>query len=236
MQFIPVRTPTLTPPQDDLLAVLDTVLPTLCERDIVLVSSKVVAIHQGRCVAKDTVNKADLIAAEAEMVIPRSYWKTPLTITNHAFISGAGIDESNGSGYYVLLPEKPFSFAQLLHEFLRQKYKLKELGIIITDSHSTPFRLGASGVALAWWGIDPLRDHRGRADLFGRKIKAERSNLVDGLAAGATVLAGEVDESTPVIIARDVPGVTYLEGLTRDRLFTEYQDDTFRVLYENWLP
>jgi F420-0:gamma-glutamyl ligase len=236
MQFIPVKTRTLMPPQDDLLAVLDETLPPLMEGDILLVSSKVVAIHQGRCVSPSVANKKDLIIAEADVVIPRIYWNSPLTITNHAFIGAAGIDESNGDEHFILLPSDPFGFAQSLHAHVLKKHSLSTLGAIITDSHSTPLRLGATGIALAWWGIEPLQDHRGRLDLFGRPIKIERSNLVDGLAAGATVLAGEVDESIPVVIARGVPNVTYRDGLTRDQLFSEYKDDTFRVLYENYLP
>ena len=236
MQFIAVKTRTILPPHDDLFEALDNTLPLLLEGDIVLVSSKVVAIHQGRCVPYSEASKSDLIKAEADVIIPRPYWGSPLTITNHAFIGAAGIDESNGAEHYVLLPKEPFSFAKELHTHLLKKFQLDNLGVIITDSHSTPLRMGATGISLAWWGIDPLQDHRGRLDLFGRAIQVERSNLVDGLAAGATVLAGEVNESIPVVIARRVPNVTYTNELTRDRIFSEYKDDTFRVLYEAWLP
>lgn len=236
MQFISIKTRVLTPPQDNLFAVLDETLPALVAGDILLVTSKVISIHQGRCVSYLESSKADLLLQEADVLIPRPYWNSPLTITNHAFIGAAGIDESNGDGHFILLPEEPFSFAQELHAYLTKKYSLATLGIIITDSHSTPFRFGATGVALAWWGIDPLQDHRGRLDLFGRAIQVERSNLVDGLAAGATVLAGEVDECIPLVIARNVPNVTYTNEPTRNRLFSKYSEDTFRVLYEAWLP
>lgn len=236
MELIPVKTRVLTPPQDDLFAVLSESLPPLKEKDIVLVSSKVVAIAEGRCVPIAGADKEALVAGETDFMIPREYYRTPLIVVSHTFLGAAGIDESNGGGHYVLLPTDPFASAARLHEYLRETYSLKELGVIITDSHSQPFRYGATGVALAWWGILPLFDHRGRRDLFGREIQYERSNLVDGLAAGATVVMGEVDESIPVVIARGVPQVQFTAEPTKDTLFVPYREDLFRVLYEKFLP
>jgi dihydrofolate synthase / folylpolyglutamate synthase len=235
MQLIPVKTNILKPPQDDLLVVFKKYLPLLQEKDVVLISSKVVAIHEGRTVLMTEANKQDLISKEADLVIPRPYWPSPLTVSHHAFLGAAGIDESNGDGYYILLPEDIFASAQWLQAWLKAEYKLNELGIIITDSHSVPFRFGATGVALAWWGIEPIEDCRGRADLFGRIIQYERSNLVDGLAAGATVLMGEVDECTPIVIARDVPRLIYTQANTKEKLLVPFRQDTFRVLYERYL-
>jgi len=48
MQWIPIKTRTLFPPQDDLFAVFDESLVDVQEGDIVLVTSKVLAIYQGR--------------------------------------------------------------------------------------------------------------------------------------------------------------------------------------------
>lgn len=236
MQFIPVKTRILLPPQDDLFAVLRESLPPLQNGDVVLISSKVVAIHQGRCVKKGTVRKGDLVAAEADFIIQREYASAPLTVTQHAFLGAAGIDESNADDHYILLPEHTFAFAEEVYQYLKKQYGLTECGVIITDSHSAPFRYGATGVALAWWGITPMEDHRGRSDLFGREIKYERSNLVDGLAAGAVVVSGEVDECIPVVIARDVPRLTFTTENTKDQLLVPYHEDHFRVLFETFLP
>lgn len=236
MEYIAVPTRVLQPPQDDLFAVLDAALPPLQERDIVVVTSKVVSIHEGRCVPITGTKKEALVAAEADLIIPRPYWATPLTITRNAFLGAAGIDESNGNGYYILLPEDAFVSAERIHSYLRKRTGLSEIGVLITDSVSMPLRYGATGIAIAWWGFAPLQDHIGREDLFGRQIRAERSNLVDGLAAGATVVGGEVNECIPVVIARAVPGVTFVTGNTRDHLFSPYEDDTFRALYEKHLP
>lgn len=236
MHFSPVKTKRFEPPQDDLFAELDRSLPALGEGDILLVSSKVVAIDEGRCVEAAAVEKSAVVATEADLLIERPYWPTPLAISNHAFIGAAGIDESNGGGYLVLLPKDPFASAQRMHEHLCRTHGLERVGVILTDSRSLPLRYGASGVAIGWWGISPLRSHIGERDLFGRPLRYERSNVVDGLAAAATVLMGEVAEQTPIVIARSVPGMEFTTHHTREELFCPYAEDTFRILYERFLP
>jgi F420-0:gamma-glutamyl ligase len=236
MHVIPVTTPVLRPPQADLQAALQLSLPSLLEGDVLVISSKVVSLDEGRCLPVVGSDKEALVATEAELFIPRPYWNRPLTVARHAFVGSAGIDESNGDGHYVLLPVDVFASAQRLWQWVRAVYGLARCGVIISDSASAPFRLGASGIALAWWGIEPLRSHQGRHDLFGRAIVAERSNVVDPLAAAAVLVGGEVDESTPVVIAREVPGLTYTDRDTRDQLLVPFTEDIFRVLYERWLP
>jgi len=80
MQFIPVTTRVLIPPQDNLLEVLKESLTDVREGDVLCISSKVVAIHEGRCIPKDGVDKQQLTAGEADIVIPRSYWPSALTV------------------------------------------------------------------------------------------------------------------------------------------------------------
>ena len=233
MEFIAVKTRIVLPPQDDLFAVIIESLTDVQEGDVVLVSSKVVAIGEGRCVPIGGVDKHELIRTESDFVIPTEYRPFPLVIKNHTFLGAAGIDESNGNGYYILLPEDCFASAERLHDFLCSKYHVKNLGVIITDSRSLPLRFGASGVALGWWGIRPLQSHIGEPDLFGRPFRYERSNIVDGIAAAANLVGGETDECTPIVIARGVPNLSFVTGDTRAELFSPYEEDTFRVLYKD---
>lgn len=232
MQFIPIQTQILRPPQDDFYAVLGRALQDVQERDIVCVSSKVIAIHEGRCVSMSDAGKEELVAAEADHLISAAYRDTPLTIKFHTFLGAAGIDESNGDGYYILLPEDPFASAERLHSYLKERFGLREVGVVVTDSRSQPMRFGATGVALAFWGVEPLVSHIGKQDLFGREIRHERSNIVDGIAAGACVVSGEVAECRPLVIARDVPQVTFREGNGKDMLMSPPDEDMFRALYE----
>lgn len=235
MELIPIKTRIIQPPQDDLFTVLDESLPVIGEKNVILISSKVVAIHEGETVLIEGVDKQELVKKAADLIIPRPYWATPLTVAHNTFLGSAGIDESNGNGHYILLPKNIFVSAKNIYDYLKNKFSLNELGVIIVDSHSSPFRFGATGVALGWWGVEPLEDCRGRKDLFGRAILYERSNLVDGLAAGATVLMGEVDECTPVVIAKDIPRLKFVDANTREQLLVSFEEDTFRVLYDKYL-
>lgn len=235
MEYLPVRTKIMQPPQDDLLAVLDESLKEVKEGDIVAVSSKVVSIHEGNCVPIKSVNKAELIQQEADLSIDRSYWSSPLTIKHHAFIGTAGIDESNANGHYVLLPKDPFLSAKVIHSYLQSRFNLKNVGVIITDSHSSPLRRGAFGVSIGIWGFVPIINHVGEEDLFGRTFKIEVSNLADALAAGAGVVMGETSECQPVVIIRGTPGITFTEQNMKESYFVNFEDDTYRVLYEDFL-
>ncbi len=235
MELLPVKTRVLVPPKDDLFSVLDESLVSLQEGDIVCISSKVVAIHQGRCVPSQNQDKYELARKEADLVIEREYQKSPLLVKQSTFIGSSGIDESNANGYFVLMPENLFEFAHELRDYLRKRFNIKNVGVIVTDSRSLPLRYGATGVSLSFWGFKPLIDLRGRKDLFGREIRIERSNLADGIAASSNVVMGEVSEGTPVVIVRNVPGVTYTEENTPAELFTGFEHDNFRVLYERFL-
>lgn len=234
MQFIPIKTRIMQPPKDDIYEVLEESLPPLKEEDVVLISSKVVAIHQGRCIQKADANRGQLVVSEADVVIHREAY-SPLTITHNTFLGSAGIDESNGNGYLILLPKDIFNVARDIYAYLKRKHRLQKLGVIITDSRSQPFRFGALGVGLGFWGVEPLQNHIGKKDLFGREMRYERSNIIDGLAAGAVTVAGEVDECQPVVIARDVPHLTFTEKNCRDELFVSPEEDRFKVLYEQYL-
>lgn len=235
MQLIPITTPVLQPPQDDLFVAFDTSLSEVKERDIVVVSSKVVAIHEGACVPKATHNKTSLVDSESELTIARNYWSTPLTVKHHAFIGSAGIDESNGGGYYVLLPKDPFTSAKAIYDYLRTRFSVREIGVVITDSHSTPMRRGAIGISIGYWGFRPIRSYVGEPDLFGREMEVEVANVVDGIAAGATVVMGEAAECLPIVIVRDVPKVSYTNEPLKHQHMMSFKDDSFRVLYERFL-
>ena len=75
----------------------------------------------------------------------------------------------------------------------------------------------------------------GKPDLFGREFRIEVSNIADAIAAGAGLVMGETDECQPVVIATEVPGITFEDKNTKDELFVAPKDDTFRVLYEDFL-
>ena len=134
------------------------------------------------------------------------------TVTRGVMVGSAGIDESNGNGYYVLYPKDPYQSAKRILSWFKKSYNLKNIGIIITDSTSTPLHRGAIGFALSYAGFDPLRDYRGTCDLFGREIKSEMSNIPDSLAAAAVAVMGECDERIPVAIIRGLHNITFISN------------------------
>lgn len=202
---------------------------------MVAITSKIVAIHQGRCVSMAQVGDKDkLIEQEADLFLPRDLvphqWAL-LTIKDGTLLPTAGIDESNANGYYILMPHDPDKFAQEMWLFLRQEFKVKELGVIITDSRTVPMRWGVSGVSLGYYGFDPLADYRGTPDIFGRKMKISMANVVDALAVGAVYLMGEGSETQPLVLIEDLPQVKFEESPThRQMLKVDSENDLFAPL------
>ena len=127
MEIIPIKTRILQPPNDNLMTALIDALPELKEGDIIVVSSKVVAIDEGRTVPVEGSDKQALARQEADYVIERDYWPTPLTVIKNAFIGTAGIDASNAGNHYVLLPKDAFKSAARIRGQLLKKYNIKKL-------------------------------------------------------------------------------------------------------------
>ncbi len=222
MKLRTVKTKILVPPNDDLLMAIEKAIPKLKEKSIVVITSKVVSIWEGRCVpATKFPDKDKLIKQEADFYLPRTMvpgaWAMH-TLKDNVFIPSAGVDESNADGFYILWPKNPKQTAKKLWLWLKQHYSVKELGVIITDSHSMPLRRGVMGISLAHYGFEPLKDYRDELDLFGRPFKMTLTNIADGLAAAAVVMMGEGAERTPVAVVEDIPWVHFTEKPKRSRL------------------
>jgi len=216
IEAIPTRK--LTPPQDNLYEVLGEALPTLSERSIVVVTSKVVAIHQGRCIplVEGGIDRDELAYKEADLLVPKDIVPGEyilFTIKNQTLIASAGIDKSNASDHMVLWPNKLGETALEIHRFLKEKHKLTELGVIITDSHVVMMRRGTMGISLSHFGFNPIRDYRGTPDIFGRHLQVQVANVVDALAAAAVLTMGEGKEQTPLAIISELEGVEFSEDL-----------------------
>lgn len=184
----------------------------LNDASIVAVSSKVIALCQGRVVDKSAINKTDLVKQEADYYTLEGFKKHGLcfTITNNTLISAAGIDESNADDYFVLWPENPQRVANELRKFLCKRFNLRHIGVIITDSSSMPpMRAGAIGIMLAHSGFTAVEHLASTEDLFGRAFKVAKSATGSGLAAAANVVMGEGIEQTPIAVITNVPFVTF---------------------------
>lgn len=236
MQFVPIKTRKFLPPQDDIYDLLNFHLPKIREGDILVITSKVLGIHQGRCVKieKDTfAERNQLIMREADWYIPPSKRKNMrwhLTIKDLTLIADAGIDRSNGRGYYILWPKDTTKLLKEIRNYLRKKYKIKKLGLITIDSHLVPLRAGTMGISTGFYGFEPLRDYRGTPDIFGRKLKYTRANIVDPLAAISALIIGEGNEQTPMLLIRGVKFIKFTDKNTTAKLVYPPHMDIYKPL------
>jgi putative folate metabolism gamma-glutamate ligase len=209
MHVIPIKIAKVRP-FTKLLALLDRSLAELREGSIVAITSKLVSITQGRMVKMGEAKKQELIEREADYFLPgKTRYHLTLTIKDGLLIPAAGIDESNGGGYYILWPDDPQGVANQVRAHLARRWKLKAVGVMITDSKTTPLRRGTTGVAIAHSGFAALRSYIGKPDLFGRKLKVTKANILDGLAAAAVLVMGEGSERIPLAVIEDVAFVDF---------------------------
>jgi len=236
MDIIPIKTRIVQPPKDNIYDILDGL--ELQEKDVLLVTSKILAIHQGRTIPVSEVkDKDELIKKEAEVFIPRGECPGEyviLTVKNSTLIPSAGIDESNADGYYILWPEKPEKEAKKICKYLKKRNNIKKLAVIITDSHTTPLRWGVMGISTGFFGLNPLKDYRGTKDIFGREIKMSQSNIVDALAVMGVLAMGEGDERKPMAIARGVENIEFTDKETYEDLLIPTKEDIYYPLLKKF--
>lgn len=205
-------------------------LPVVRDRSVIVVTSKIVALAEGRFVACRTEReRVRLIRQESQWSMKTKY--TWLTIKDGMVLANAGIDQSNADGKCVLLPRDSFKSAVIIRRFLLNRFRLKRLGVIITDSRITPLREGVSGVAIGFAGFRGLRDYRGQPDLFGRRLEMTRTNVADSLAAAAVLLMGEAAERKPLAVIERAP-VVFRERVRRTELLIDPKEDMYRPLFE----
>ena len=232
-----IKTRPLIPPKDNLLSVIKESVLSLKEESIIVVTSKVVSIWQGKCVEiTSKIKKDNLIKEEADLYLDRDNnlpESVMLTIKENILIPTSGIDESNANGYYILWPEKPFKAAKEIYNFLKEEYKLKKFGVIITDSHTTPLRTGIIGIGLAHYGFNPLRDYRGKEDIFGRKLKMSQTNIVDSLSAAAVYEMGEGAEQTPIAVIEGAGKIEFEEKDYSKALEININEDIYSPLLKS---
>ena len=211
MRAVPIKTKKIRARTGSIFLILDNYVQKMPEGSVLAVTSKIISLCEGRVVGARGTNKDKLVEDEAEFFLPRklSRYKIMFAIKNGILAPSAGIDESNTDGYYVLWPKDPQKTANEIRKYLAGRFKLKRVGVIITDSKTTPLRWGTSGVSIAHSGFEALKDYIGTPDIFGRKLKMTKANIMDALAASAVLVMGEGKEQTPLAIIEDLPFVKF---------------------------
>lgn len=224
----PVKT-RLFKENEDLAAFIGEHIQTPKNGSIIAIASKIVALSEGR-VAPLAGDTEGLIKQESEWM--RHVWGTWwLTVRDGTVVVNAGIDESNADGKLVLLPKDSFESAQRLYSSVLQNTRIRNFGVIITDSRIQPARAGVVGVALGYAGFRGVRDYRGTSDLFGRPLAVTQTDVADSLATAATLVMGEGKESQPLVVIEGAP-VEWTDAVDRNELKIPREQDMFKHLFD----
>lgn len=197
MEITPIKTK-LFKQGDDLNKFLFAHLPPLKNGDIICLSSKVAGLAEGRIYPK--TEKLKLIKQESSYVK-----KTALcyfTVRQGLICANAGIDESNAFDKIILLPKAPYKTADNLRRTLIKHYKIKNLGVILTDSFILPLRSGVINIAIAYSGFYGVENLINKKDLCRRSLKMTLVNKADALATAAGYCMGECSNQTPLAVIR----------------------------------
>lgn len=210
MNVTPIKTKIVTG-EDRLEDILTLYLPPLQDKSIVAITSKIISICQGRVLPKSSCNKKDLISSEADYLLESDHnpYDISLTLKNGILIPSAGIDESNGDDVYILYPDDIQQTAVEIWNHIKTINKINNLGVIITDSHTTPMRRGVTGISLGWCGFNPIYSYIGRPDIYNNPLKVTQINILDALATSSVFIMGEGNEVTPIAIISDAPKIEF---------------------------
>lgn len=189
--------------------------------DVLVVTSKIVSKAEGRHLKLSSVQPGaeairlaeetrkdprivELVLRESRLISRKA---VGVLVTQHrlGFVSAnAGIDQSNVDGSdetVLLLPTDPDRSAADIRSALRERTGI-QVGVVISDSHGRPFRIGNVGVAIGVAGLPAALDLRGKPDLFGRELKISIQGYADLVASAANLVTGEADEGRPVVLVR----------------------------------
>ena len=219
-----------------ILHALATAKIELADGDVLAIAQKIVSKAEGRLVrladvqasnrALEVASQTDKDPRVVELILQESdeisRMRQGVLIVRHrlGFTSAnAGIDRSNvaqigADETVLLLPLDPDASAAQLREEIKAKLGV-QVGVVITDSHGRPFRMGTVGVAIGVAGIPALWDRRGEPDLYGYQLQHTDIGVADEIAAAAGLLMGQAAEGMPVVLVRGL-NLPITEGKATD--------------------
>jgi coenzyme F420-0:L-glutamate ligase/coenzyme F420-1:gamma-L-glutamate ligase len=188
------------------------------DRDLLVVSQKIVSKTEGRvvrladvAVSDEARSVADEIGRDPRLVqvilgesrrIVRKAKDVLIVETRHGFVcANAGVDQSNvDADTACLLPEDSDRSAGALRAHLRTLTG-HDLAIIVADTFGRPWREGLVNVAVGLAGLEPIVSYLGQLDPAGHVLQATILALADELAGAAEPVMGKLDR-VPVAIIR----------------------------------
>ena len=212
MKITPLHTSKIEAGATTIGAVLDTAFTTLPERSVVVVTSKIIALCDNRVALIAGTDREALIRQQSSWYHDPpadTQFRYHFTISQNTLIPAAGIDISNGNGYYVLWPANAVASANHIRRHLTKRFGVKALGVIVTDSTISLSRWGTQGIAIGHSGFKAVNSYIGQPDLFGQTLQLSQANLAGGLAAAAVVVMGEGAEQTPLALIENPPNLEF---------------------------
>src|SRR5712691_5263538 len=215
-------------------------------RDLVVIGQKAVSKAEGR-----VIDIGDVTPSARALKIAKRTGKSPgfveivlkesskvLRADEDAFIVrtkrgatclNAGVDKSNveGNSRYALLPQDPDASARRLRKRIKQLTG-KEVGVVICDTRSRPFRKGQVEESIGVAGLNPLVDYRGQKDLFGYTLRFKNVSIADEVASAAELVMGQGREKAPAAIIRGLARVRFQNRATSKVLVIRPEDDLFK--------
>jgi coenzyme F420-0:L-glutamate ligase / coenzyme F420-1:gamma-L-glutamate ligase len=190
----------------------------LLDRDLVVVSQKIVSKAEGRVVRLADVAPSararelalelgkdprltEVILGESRRVVKAE--KGILIVeTHHGWIcANAGVDQSNVDAETAcLLPEDADRSARGLREQLT-RLTGHRIAVIVADTFGRPWREGLTNVAVGLAGLAPLKSYLGALDPAGHVLQATILAVADEIAGAAEPVMGKLDR-IPVAIVR----------------------------------
>lgn len=230
MKIQPIKTKVFKE-NEDLIPFILKYIKRIPENSVLVVTSKIVALSEGRVVSHTSEKeKEKLIKKESDFAMKTKY--TWLTIKDGMVMASAGIDESNAKGKLILLPKDSFKSAEFLRKELVKKFKLKNLGVLITDSRLFPLRAGVVGVALGYSGFDGIKNYIGTKDIFGKVMKISKTDVADSLATAAVLCMGEGKEQLPLALITEAP-IKFSKKVKKNELIIDPKKDIYMPLFSN---
>lgn len=216
----------------------------LKDEDIIVITSKIVSLAEGRTIDFGTVEpsrfartiandldkdprQVEVVLGEAKSIV-RMAQNHLIVETKHGFVcANAGVDKSNVKGDSIVctLPENPDLSSRKIRDELKRIGGI-DVAVLISDTFGRSLRAGVANVAIGVAGLSPILDYRGKTDMYGYKLRVTQIAVADELAASAELVMGKTNW-IPAVIVR---GYTYKksERSTAKELLLKEKQDIFR--------
>lgn len=201
----------------------------LRDRDVLVVTQKIVSKAEGRLVAidpDDPLSHKRLVEDEAVRIVRRR-GDLIITETEHGFVcANSGVDLSNVErGQAALLPKDSDRSARRIRDIVRARLGV-DVGVIVSDTFGRAWRKGLTDVAIGVAGIAAVVDLRGTPDALGRVMQVTEVAVADELASAAELVMGK-SSGIPVAVVRGADPSWFREASVRE-LVRPPQEDLFR--------